>query len=288
MELLLNNYIRETGRGASWDVEVDLPHNTFDNYHNECIRTAEIIWSKKQGKLYLMYSGGIDSEYVLSVLLSKGMDVTPVLIKLNPGYNNHDLEYAFKYCQSKGITPLVVDIDFDHFVKSGKIFDIAKRMESSVYHYAATASVVGSLDGTVLMGHGEPYINLNTKTNQWDVVRNQYEFAMLKYYSDNGILGTPEFLSYTSEQYFSFLSNPRIKELADHKHYGKLGSNSSKYIVYNSNNTFNLEPRQKYTGYENIENSEIFNHDIFSEFSKLKKKWGGTFRVAYYEFMKNV
>ena len=144
---------------------------------------------------------------------------------------------------------------------------------------------------------GDPYVSkedytkdtldLNRDTDTWEVVRYEYDFAIPNFYLNNNIYGTPDFLCYTPEMMISFLSNRRIKELAAHQHPGKLGSNTSKYIVYNSNNNFNLEPRQKYTGYEKIENSDIFKHEVFSEFSKLKKKWGGIDRQDYYEFMKN-
>ena len=96
-----NNYIRANGTGPSWQLEIDPLPSKFNNFYVESCRAAEEIYDLRQGKVHIMYSGGIDSEHCLSVFLSLGMDVTPVIIRLNPGHNDHDTAYAFKFCQSK-------------------------------------------------------------------------------------------------------------------------------------------------------------------------------------------
>ena len=67
-----------------------------------------------------------------------------------------------------------------------------------------------------------------------------------------------------------------MADLANHKFPGKLGNNSTKGLVYNSVSGFSMMPRQKYTGYENVENSEIFNHPNLKIFEKFKNQWWGT------------
>jgi hypothetical protein len=275
IELVKGNYIR-----LESSIEIDALPTTVSNYYQETIKAAEQIVSLQQGKLYMLYSGGMDSEYALSVFLSMGIDVVPVIIKLNPGYNEHEVKYAHSLVSARNLTPVIVDIDFDQFVKSGKILDIANSMQLGIYHYSATAYAVSKLDGTVLMGDGEPYIKLN---NTWDVEVYEYEFGIGRYFTNNGIHGTPYFLRYTPEMMYSFLTSNRIKELADDQYPGKLGSNSSKVFVYNEHSGFNLEPRTKFHGYEIIEQSDIFKHDVFKEF----KSWdyGTTYSKNYHKFI---
>jgi len=83
---------------------------------------------------------------------------------------------------------------------------------------------------------------------------------------------------------FSYLNSTRIKELVEHKHPGKLGSHSSKGFVYNEHSNFNLTIRPKYHGFELVETSELFKHEIFKEFDKLP--WTGVYHKEYYSFMK--
>jgi hypothetical protein len=278
-----NNYLRQT---TPWSLEYDPLPTKFDNYFVESCRAAEEIYSQKKGKLHLLYSGGVDSEYALSVFLHMGMDITPVIIRLNPNYNTYDIDYAFNFCVSKGLNPVVLDINFDRFVKSGKFLEVSKICRSELYHRAATAYAAGQLDGTVLLGDGEPYIrNID---GVWNVEIYQHDYAVWNYFVAKGIYGTIHFNRYTPEMMMSFFSDKRINDLANNKVPGKLGSNSSKFIIYNRHSNFNLEERPKYHGYETIEKSEIFNHPDFQELAVLGKEWNGVYSKNYFEFMKEV
>ena len=284
MQISKNNYICTTGTGDTFTVTIDPLPIKFDNYYLESCKAAEEIYNLKQGKLYLMYSGGVDSEYALSVFLSLGMDVTPVIVRMSPYYNEHDFKYASNFCDSKNLKPLIVDIDLKEFVNSGKILDIATAMRSSVYHYSTTAYAIGKLDGTVICGDGEPYIN--NQNGVWSVTMYEFDYALVNYYRDNGIHGTPHFNRYTPEMMSSFLSTNRIKELAENKHLGKLGSNSSKGIIYNEASNFNLTLRPKYHGFELIEDTDIFKHEVFNEFKSLP--WTGVHHEEYHSFIKRL
>ena len=280
------NYLQQTGHGLNFKIEISELPKTFDNYYVESCRAAEYIYANRTGKLHLLYSGGIDSEYMVSVFLDLKMDIVPVIIRLNNNYNEHDIQHAFKFCESKNINPLIVDIDFDEFVMSGKLLDITKQIKSSQYQYAVTAYVTGLLDGTVLLGEGEPYIKLNDVSQRWDIIIYEYEQAIDNYFEQQGIYGTPHFNRYSSEMFLSFLNDDRCKDLASNLIPGKLSSFSSKYIVYNRHSNFNLKSRSKYHGYEIIERSEIFNHDAFKEIEKFSKNYNGVYSVDYFEFMK--
>ena len=87
-----NNYIRQSGSGTTFNIEIDPLPTSFDSYFVESCRAAEEIYNLKQGKLHLMYSGGIDSEFMLSVFLHMKMDFVPVIVQLNPNYNTHTIQ----------------------------------------------------------------------------------------------------------------------------------------------------------------------------------------------------
>ena len=280
-----NNFILPLGTGNNFTVTINSFPINFSNYFIESCIAAEEIYSFKQGKFYILYSGGIDSEYALSVFLHLKMDVTPVIINLNPNYNNFDTVYAIDFCNKNNLKPLIVNLDFNKFVKSGKFLEVSKICKSEVYHMAATAYVAGTIDGTILLGAGEPYIKLK-KDNEWNVEIYQYDYAIENYFLKKGIHGVAQFNSYTLEMVMSYLSDNRIVELANNLVPGKLGSNSSKFIIYNRHSKFNLEERPKYHGYEKIEKSKIFQHDDFQELKIIGKEWNGIYSKNYFEFMK--
>ena len=285
MQLSKNNYILPSGMGSTFSVLFDELSKQYDNYFVESCRAAKKVYDLKQGKVYMLYSGGVDSEYALSVFLSLGMDITPVIINLNPNYNDFDIKYATDFCNRKNITPLIVNLDFDQFVKSGKFLEVSKICRSKIYHRAATAYVAGQLDGTVLLGDGEPYIKKDSNDN-WNIEIYEHDYAVWNYYVAKGIYGTTHFNRYTSEMLLSFFADERMVELANNIVPGKLSSNSSKFIIYNRHCDFNLEERPKYRGYEKIETSEIFKHNAFRELEIIGKEWNGVHSTNYFEFMK--
>jgi hypothetical protein len=103
-----------------------------------------------------------------------------------------------------------------------------------------------------------------------------------------GIDGTSFFNSYTPEMMSSFLVDTRMKDLADNKVPGKLGSHSSKFIMYNRHCNFNLEARPKFHGYEKILKNKIINHPVFEKFLSSNLPFDGKFEIEYYELIKDL
>jgi len=285
ISLYKNNYIKISGSGPTFTVDHKYLPTKFENYYIESRKAAEEIYELRNGKLNILYSGGIDSEFALSVFLDMGIPITPVIIKLNPNYNIHDLEYAIKFCQGKNIEPVIIDIDFDWFVESGLLLSIAKETNCNIYHRSATAYAAKQLDGTVLLGDGEPYVKLQ-KDGTWNIEMYQHDYAVSNYFQLHKIYGTAHFNTYTSEMKAAFLSDVRICDLVNNRLPGKLGSITSKPIIYNRNNNFNLSERPKYHGYENIVTSKIFQHSAFKEIEEFGKNCNGIYSVNYFEFMK--
>jgi hypothetical protein len=271
------------GSDDSFRVEIDPFTEPFGNYFEESLLAAEEIYQIKQGKLHILYSGGIDSEYALSVFLYLGMEVIPVIVKLSPNYNDHDIKYALDFCQSKNITPIIIDIDFDDFVKTNKIIDIAEESKCNLYHYPATAYAAGQIDGTALIGDGDPYIRLNELTNSWNLELDEHELVIYNYLNKRNIPCVPKFNRFRPGMLAAYMLDPRMKELAENKHPGKLSSRSSKKYIYNRHTPYQLIERPKYTGYERIEKSEIFKHNAFSWFDK---KYKGMVAIDYHKFIK--
>jgi hypothetical protein len=283
ISLTKNNYARQIGSGPTFKMEFD-PLPKADNLYKESILAAEEIYDLKQGSLNVFYSGGVDSEFVLSLFLELGMDVTPVIIKLSD-YNTHDLEYAFKFCESKNITPSVIDVNFDNFVKTGRFLEIAIETKSSVYQRPATCHALGLVDGTILLADGDPYMRPDAN-KIWNLEFDEHEFAYWNYFQNHNLYGTPSFMRFTPGMFSAYLTDLRWKELAQNLHYGKLGSNSSKIYALNRHSPFKLEPRTKYHGYELIEQSDIFKHEDFKTLLSLGKDYSGSHVINYHEFIK--
>ena len=283
MDLIHNNYLKASGNGDTWTVEINPPSRLTKSYFDETIVAAEIVWEQKQGPVYLCYSGGLDSEFALGVFRHLGMPVVPVIMRTQ--YNDYDMKYASKYCENNNLEPLIVDLNFDKFVQSGKLLDIATDMECATWQVSANMWLCSQLDGTVITGDSPPY--LKRVNDVWYLVEEEYAYSQLKYFKKHGVYGTPFFLNHTAEQMLSFLLDPTMQSLAGDQILGKMGSHSSKVHVYN-NHAFQLEPRTKKHGYEQVEKSSIFDHPDIHAVIHKKDKWLGDSYHQYHDTVSNL
>ncbi len=281
MDLLYKNYMRSSGNGPTWCVEIDPPSGPVKSYFEEIKIACEMIWANKTSPLQLCYSGGLDSEYVLSVLLHLGMEVEVVIMKTQ--YNHPETDYAFKFCEAKNINPTIVDLDYDKFVESGQLLEIATEMKCAQWQIPSNMWLVKQLTGTVIIGNDPPHLKLNQKDNLWYLDEEEVIHSQFNFWKQNNIEGTPFLLSYTPESMLSFLIDPDIEKLANHGFPGKLGTNSTKVNVFNRNTGFNLEQRIKKHGYELVEPNLIFQHPVIQTVISWKDKWKGTSDHQYHD-----
>ena len=244
MELIKDNYLRSSGTGATWHVDIDPPKRKVKSYFEETLITSEYMYANKTGKLLLMLSGGLDSEYVFRVFQHLKFDFTPVIVRFigkyyHEDYNAHDTKYAFKLCEKFNVTPTVITFDFDKFVESGELFEDMHRYRSGGFGISALIKVVASLDGFTVYGNDPPYMRLNNGV--WQLEEEEKIHAILRYYEGLKLNGCPFLLSYTPEMMLSFLLDPTIVKLANGMYPGKTGTNSSKSYVFNNGSEFNMD-----------------------------------------------
>jgi hypothetical protein len=282
IELTHKNYIRGSGTGLSWSVEIDPVSRPIKSYYEETVIAAEMIWAEKKSPLYLCYSGGLDSEYVLNVFLQLGMAIQPVIMRTQ--YNQPEIEYAFKFCNERNINPTIIDLDYDKFVESGQFLEIANETKCAAYQYIANMWLTSQIDGTVITGDSDPHLFLG-QNNNWYMDEWEPTYRQFDYFKKHNIEGTPFFVSYTPEQLLSFIVDPTMQRLVNNEIPGKKGSYSSKVHVYNNQNKFVLEQRTKLTGYELVETSPIFNHPDMRLVNSWKQTMWGKSNFEYYSLV---
>ncbi len=293
MELLKDNYLRGSGSGDTWHVDIDPPKRKVGTYFQETLKVAEFVNDTRQGKIQVLYSGGLDSEYVARILLHLKIEFTPVIIQLknnvdNTIYNDFDTVHAFKFCEANNLKPLIYDLDFNRFVSSGQWRDIAESIDCCAVAIPATMHVASQLDGFTILGNDPPYLKYVEEDDTWYLQELQYIHSILRYYKKYKLNGCPFFLSYTPEMMLSFLLDPKIVELGTNQLVGKKGSNSTKSFVFNNGSNFNMpvydfetKKRVKYTGYERIYSSPIMKDYNMRDLLKYRKNWNGEYLEKY-------
>jgi hypothetical protein len=299
MEITKNNYLYGTGHGDTWHVNVDPPTKKVKTYFEETLDAVEYVYANKTGKFQVLYSGGLDSQYVCEVLLHLKMPFDPIIIELtdNDGnvLNQHDIVYAYEFCKSKNIEPVIYKLNFYDFVESGRNVEIAESVTCCSFALPATMHVASQLDGFTLLGNDPPYMRYEKDIDIWVLEELEYIHSLQRYYKKYNVNGCPFLLSYTPEMMLSFLLDPNIVKLGTGQLPGKTGSNSTKSHVFNNGSNFGMpvydfvtQKRIKFTGYEQIYHSDIMDHPNMKIFDEFKKKWNGEYLEPYTDAVKRL
>ncbi len=290
IELLKDNYMYGTGHGKDWHVHIEPPKRKVKSYYEESVDAIEYIYANKTGKFQVLYSGGIDGQYVIELLMRFKMPFDTVIIQIRDSkgqlLNGHETVYAYEYCKSRNITPITYELNFTEFVESGRMLEIANSITCCSMALPGTMHVCSQLDGFLLLGNDPPY--LRNENGTWLVEEVEYSHGLLRFFEKNKLNGAPFFLQYTAEMELAFLLDPAIKKLASNEDPSRKGSNSTKAIVFNNGSDFNIPvydfstAKKKYTGYEKIYNSDFAKtHPNLTIYKELRSKWNGEYLEPY-------
>ena len=150
------------------------------------------------------------------------LDIPVEVVIMNTQYNYHETKYAFKFCEARNINPTVVDLNYDWFVESGTLIEIAESMKCAAWQIPSNMWLAQQLTGTVITGNDPPHMKLNKHDNLWYLDEEEIIHSQLNIWRNRDILGTPFLLSYTPESMLSFLIDPTMEKLANHGFPGKL------------------------------------------------------------------
>lgn len=86
----------------------------YTSLEDACVKRAKKIYHDNR-RLYLSYSGGLDSEYVLKIFNKAGISITPVIVSTE--FNQQEVKYAIKYCKNNNIDYRIIELEAEKFVE---------------------------------------------------------------------------------------------------------------------------------------------------------------------------
>jgi hypothetical protein len=112
MFIVYNNWITENLRNRitnpNSDYRVQLkPYKFKEKTFLEATDEVCEAIDKRFNNLFLAYSGGLDSEYVLRSFHRNGIKITPIIVCCG---NEHENEYAYETCEELGIEYIKVEV----------------------------------------------------------------------------------------------------------------------------------------------------------------------------------
>jgi hypothetical protein len=186
-------------------VDIDLKNTIVKklSFEDACDYNAIQIKNNYNKKIYIAFSGGMDSEKVVRVFHKNKIDFLPIIVLCDN--NQEETQIAFDVCKELNLNPVVLhmsnnDLEYTIFI------DILTTLKS-VGIYAAQhifASKFVSLekgilvDGAEMIDSSGQIKNTNVGLNDWDI----YPYGLLS----NVSLSIP-FYYYTPEIFYSFVQS---------------------------------------------------------------------------------
>jgi len=282
VNLSYNDYYTTSGNGDTWTVHLKPCTQKPTTYYAECIRAAKLISENASSEIVLMFSGGIDSEYMLNIFKDAEVDFRVAILSYGV-YNAHDTHFAFEYCNANGIVPEVVDVNLAQLINEGKISEIAKLSKCCAYQMCSVMEGISKIDGTIIMANGESVFSKHTQgetAGNWYWTEHERITSYRNWYKEKNIDGTPDFLKYTPELTASYLLEPEVIQLVNDELPDARNSGEIKHKLYNK--YYDIAPRHKYTGWERLERSPLYDDLVKSIFiHDLKKDYNGVSYMSY-------
>ena len=224
----------------------------------ESIKTAQLIY-ETHGSPTIQYSGGLDSELVVSAFRHAGVPFKCFIMRYANAINRHDVDNAVAYCKQFNLKYDIFDLNIQKFLQSSEAEEYAYDGQTKQIAFTAFFKGMKAIDGFVLHGGGEPVIELQNDpeleanriyTRRWVAWEHERYYSGLKFMMKHGIDGVPCFYQYTPEMWLSIFKNKYVQRMVRNMY--DRGVTKSEDIKNMTNEDHVPATRIKYTGFEKI------------------------------------
>ena len=246
---------------ASWEVAYGRAHAVPVDWRAACIDTARLLRAASDHDLWVLSSGGIDSEVVLQSFMFAGIPVRVAITRFARDLNRHDIVHAIRFCEAHQLPYRLLDIDIELFFESGAALDYALRASCVQPQLLHTMWAMDQVDGYPILGSGECYLVRRAGQPEdpaappepgcaWEMHEKERIAGWYRHLLATGRPGCAGFFQYDPGNMLAFLRDPLVVALCEDRLPGARDSRPVKGEVYRRH--FLLPPRPKFHGFENV------------------------------------
>ena len=310
LELTYKNHFRFGYNGVPWSSRADAGDHWFADYGpcerapldfgSECVATARTIASQAEQDIWVLFSGGIDSELVLRAFHAAGIRVRAAILRFKHDLNVHDISYAVIACESLGVHYRFFDLDLESFLASDAALALADETRCLSPQLLPTMWCMGEVPGYPVLGSGDCYLvrraaietvsghwkyrftdSVAETPGAWDLWEKEKIAAWYRYLLRYGKAGCAGFFQYTPELMLAFLREPEIAVCVGTAQ--ACSSTPSKFPVYSR--YFPLVARPKYNGYERALH---IDQKFRPRFEEKHKAANSVYRTGYADLLRQL
>lgn len=125
------------------------------DFRNECIETAKRIRDETDLPIWVLASGGMDSEIVIRAFHAAGIPVRVAINLYKRNLNLHDVSFAIATCESLHVKYRIFnDIDLEEFYCSDQCYEYSKIAQTITVPLVPLVGLLERLDGFTISGTG--------------------------------------------------------------------------------------------------------------------------------------
>lgn len=249
-----------------FDVVVQPAQRPVGSFGEECLIAAREFVDAYQGEqIFVLYSGGHDSEAVLETLRLAKIPARPIIFVDKNGINQAELKYASEYLKNTDYSPIIEIFDFKDWIESQEAYELAKmsqapyQVNTLYYRMLLKYRTKG-----VLLGGGDcaiQYVN-----GIWCCEENEMTYSHLKFNMAHDIRGNPGLFWHSNYTMIAYYKDP-VFELGLKDGCEDVSTNYNsrlKSLVMQRN--FGLRPRAKLRWHERL-------GDNYPDLIKYTRTW---------------
>lgn len=258
-------YCNRTSEDQKFVTSYGRASQDFTSWRQANIYAAKEIHRAVQGKkIWVLLSGGIDSEICLKSFLEAQIPVEIAILKYESDSNIHDIDYALRFCKARNLSYKIFDLNVSKFWGSKEMYEIVDLCHCVSPQLAACLWLGDQVDGVPVIAQGDPYLKKEISMDYvpgespylpspWSYVESDRLCSLFRYFMYKQKPAVPAFFQYVPEQILTFLKHNRyLQELINNRIVGKLGTRTSKFQMYQEEYP-ELEIRPKFHGFESFE-----------------------------------
>lgn len=228
------------------------------------LMAARIIYDNKIGDLWLLLSGGMDSEICLRSFLDQNLPIKTASLVYKGQQNSEESFFIKKLIAEYSLKHECVEIDLDPFLDSKDFLDTVDLVQCVSPIIGCHLWLANQLPGTPIIAQGEVHLKKTISNDYvsgmsayvpspWYLVESERLCSIYMNFIKRKKPAIPGFFQYLPEQTYSFLTqNPYLEKLISNQIVGKLGTRSSKNLM--SQQFYpEIKMRHKYDGWENMQ-----------------------------------
>lgn len=192
----------------------DKPGELASLYRASRRAAADLRRQVDGAEIVVLYSGGMDSEWVIESMIAANVKCRPLIVVYKDGLNAHDIGWAKRYLERRGIQDaLWWELDLRAWYGSHEQREIAWNTQTIELAYTGhfKAMLANRARGRIFVtGYEEPLIVADDSgpQRQWRLSCHERHYSVIKFFDHYEVVGVPCWARFSAELFAAYTTNP--------------------------------------------------------------------------------